>query len=71
MNERIHLRALLIIYADGAIIPAIALPDDRIIVGSNVTYSSERALVYLHPGARIEWTPQADATINHVMEPPE
>lgn len=70
-HERIYLRALLITYADGSIQPGVALPDGRFIFGTEnniTTYSSEKVLIHLNPGARIMWTPDTDATINHVME---
>lgn len=71
MSERIYLRAMWLRYPDGEIRQGIALPDDRFIFGGNTTYSSERVMLHLNPGAILEWTPDADETINHVMELPE
>ena len=67
MSERIPLRSLLLRLADGTVWQGIALPDDRFIFHGNRTYSSERVMLALNPGATIEWTPRADKTINHVM----
>jgi hypothetical protein len=65
MSERIPLRAF---YVEGADPPmyGIALPDGRLIVGGNQTYSSERALLKYHPAVRLVWVPSADTVINHI-----
>lgn len=70
MSERIYLRALLVEFPDSdrETFQAIALPDGRFIIGGNITYSSERTLLKHNPDARIYWTPDADATINHVED---
>jgi hypothetical protein len=78
MKAWIPLRAMCLVYdhevADGA--PrrsyGVCLPDGRFILFSHgraaiATFSSEATLLRLNPGVRLEWTPKADATINHVM----
>src|SRR5262245_41190443 len=70
---RIRLRAMALVWprATGSArpdtVPGIALPDGRFIFGGNQTYSSERVMLALNPGAHDEWHPQVDDTINYVM----
>jgi hypothetical protein len=64
----IPLKALLIHWSKDDLQAAILLPDGRIIVGSNRTFSSERVLLKLHPGTIVERVPQHDSVINHVTE---
>lgn len=48
----------------------ICLPDGRFVLLSAddgvATFSNEERLLRYNPGARLLWTPQIDATINHV-----
>jgi hypothetical protein len=69
VSERIPLRAMALTWGDAPerIRQGIALPDGRFIFGGNQTYSSERVMLALNPGAKVEWHPHADATINYVM----
>ena len=64
--ERIYLRAGVLDLPSGAQ-PVIVLPDGRIILAST-TFSSEAAIRKLNPGAVLRYMPDADATINHVMD---
>lgn len=73
-DGRIRLRAMMLVWPQDGPFSAreyqrqgIALPDGRFIFGGNQTYSSERVLLALNPGARIEWLPDADDVINYVM----
>ncbi len=71
---RIPLRAMALVWpsdpqhgARARSIQGIALPDGRFIFGGNQTYSSERVMLKLNPGAVVEWHPNADEAINYVM----
>ena len=64
--EFIALRAFIVTGAEPHT-HGIALPDGRLIVGGHATFSSERALKKLYPGAAIIWAPDVDETINRVM----